>query len=115
MLRALFVALLCVSLLPLFGCTEGASLGERVGNSCRDDMDCARGSFCLTGRDFPDGMCTHDCDFDRDCPSYARCVEDEGGVCLLECDVDRDCPARYECQSRDREDGPGRVEVCRGD
>ncbi|MGM0555030.1 MAG: hypothetical protein ACQEVA_01500 [Myxococcota bacterium] len=114
MLRTLLIALLCFSLLPLLGCTDG-SLGERVGNSCRDDVDCARGSFCLTGGDYPDGMCTTRCDFDRDCPSFARCVEDNGGICLLECDVDRDCPARYECKSLEREDGPGNVDVCRGD
>lgn len=115
MLRTFLVSAAFLTLLMAFGCTEGAGLGESVGNSCSDDRDCARGSFCLREGRYPDGFCTQDCRDDRDCPTYARCVEDEGGVCLLECDGDRDCPARYECDSRDREGSPGRTEVCRGD
>lgn len=115
MWRTLLVATIYFTLISLTGCTIGSELGERVGNSCRDDLDCAPGSECLRGGDFPDGMCSHDCNDDRDCPEYARCIDTQGGVCLLACDTDGDCPSRYECKSRDREGHGGRANICLGD
>ena len=115
MFRALLVlAAIAMIALPLSGCTEGR-LGEHVGNSCDSDLDCAPRSDCLEGGDFPGGMCSHRCDFDGDCPDYARCVDVSGGHCLLECDDDRDCPADYECKLREREGHGGRTGVCLGD
>lgn len=85
--------------------------GEReVGGECDRHADCNQ--RCLTGSEFPDGMCTVSCDDDYDCPSDASCVSRRDGVCLLMCD--RDCPGGYECDSESRRGHGGRTDVCIG-
>jgi hypothetical protein len=114
-MKRIVLILVCLGFLLAMGCTEGSSLGARVGNSCDADRDCAPGSDCLRGGDFPGGFCTHECDSDRDCPDYASCVGVEGGVCLISCVDHRDCPPDYECDDRSREGHPGRTRVCLGE
>lgn len=81
-----------------------------VGGDCSDDEDCEQ--TCLTGDDWPGGMCTLSCDDDADCPDYSYCIETERGVCLMDCYEDDDCPAGYECEDEKREGHRGEAYVC---
>ena len=81
-----------------------------VGGGCFDNEGCEE--RCLTGSDWPGGMCTLDCDSDSDCPDASNCIAKERGVCLMECGEDDDCPSGYECDDEDREGHAGKVYVC---
>lgn len=100
----LVLAALVVSL--VLGC------GDDIGAECRQHSDCD--DRCVTGREFPDGMCTRTCDSDNDCPSGTSCVDERDGICLLRCEADRDCPGGYECDEERRRGDSGEVEVCIG-
>jgi len=100
----------------IFGISCNSDIGQDgalVGGSCRDSRDCER--ECVTGGDFPDGMCTVYCRDDRDCPPQTACIDKKGGVCALYCDRDSDCRRRYECSNVRRRGGPSSVPVCIGD
>lgn len=84
-----------------------------VGGTCTDNEDCQE--KCLTGGDWPGGMCTVSCSDDRDCPDLSYCIEEERGVCLMDCMEDDDCPSGYECEDEDREGHRGKAYVCVGD
>lgn len=84
--------------------------GDLVGGSCRDSGNCA--DICLSGGDWPEGMCSVACRDDFDCPSETACIDDEGGVCLLLCDFDTDCRRGYECDDESRRGHPGNATVC---
>lgn len=90
-----------------------AGCGGDIGSECRQNADCSE--RCLTGSEFPDGMCTVSCDDDYDCPGGTVCVEKRDGVCLLECERSRDCPGGYECDDKDRRGSGGKADVCIGD
>ena len=81
-----------------------------VGGGCFEDEACEE--ICMTGSDWPGGMCTLDCDDDRDCPDLSYCVAFERGICLLDCIEDEDCPIGYECDDEDRHGHRGEVYVC---
>lgn len=98
------------SLGALLGFVIGCHDPGVVGGECRDDRDCAE--QCVKGNKFPDGTCTVSCRDDRDCPSFAACVEDEGGICLPMCEHDSECRDRYDCKDRDREGADGKIGVC---
>jgi len=109
--------LLLLSGLALVGChADVGPTGLTVGASCRDQFDCAAGSFCLQDRGFPDGTCTQNCGSDGDCPGDSRCVEVHGGVCLLPCDDADPCTRTgYACQQLMSHGGAGdTVGVCSG-
>lgn len=93
----------------------GCGPNDRVaGGECDRDRDCASGSICATGGDFPGGMCTLECDRNSDCPNEMSCIDEEGGVCLFWCDSDRDCFGGYECESEQLRHRNGREDVCIG-
>lgn len=89
-----------------FGC------GDDIGAECSQHADCDE--RCVTGGDFPGGMCTLSCDGDPDCPSGTSCVAEEDGICLLQCEADRDCPGGYECDDVRRRGSGGEAQVCIG-
>jgi len=92
--------------LTLTACGPVGPGSRVVGGPCRDDVDCARGGVCLTGRDYPDGMCALQCRDSRDCPRSAECADRSGGVCLQLCDVDADCRGGYACKNKKVKHGP---------
>ena len=106
-LSALVVLLTCLVL----GCGVGND-GDVVGGPCRDDTDCASGSFCLAEKDFPGGTCTVRCGSHDDCPSDTRCVEEDNGVCLLECYEPEECRGGYTCKGKKNQSGGGESLVC---
>lgn len=91
----------------------GVGCGGDVGEACAQHADCSE--RCVTGRHFPDGMCTNSCDDYRDCPGGTSCIDRRDGICMLECENDRDCPGGYECEDQDRHGEGGRERVCIGD
>jgi len=84
MLRNSLVGL--VFLFAAVGCGNGVGNdGAAVGGSCTVSSDCEQLSRCLTGVDWPGGMCTLSCDTTADCAEGSVCVESEGGVCVVDC------------------------------
>ena len=81
-----------------------------VGGGCFENDGCEE--LCMTGSDWPGGMCTVECDDDRDCPDLSYCVAIERGICLMDCIVDEDCPSGYTCDDIDREGHRGEIYVC---
>ena len=62
----------------------------QVGARCTSANDCT--DRCLPpGPDFPGGMCSRDCNADRECPTDTLCAPVETGVCLYSCRDDGDC------------------------
>ncbi len=107
--RMLIVVVFALGLMMQAGCG-----GERtVGGACDSDADC--NERCLTGSDFPGGMCTVACRDDVDCPGGTDCIDKKGGVCLPVCDEHRDCFGGYRCKSEDRRGAGGKSRVCIGD
>jgi hypothetical protein len=98
----------------LIGCGGGGvgNDGDVVGGPCSSNADCARGSECATGGDFPGGTCTVRCVDDRDCPGGTACIDESGGICLLLCDFDTDCRIGYECDDQSRRGHSGSATVC---
>ena len=97
------------------GC-GGEEVGEdsaTVGGACSSDRDCKE--VCLTGSDWPGGMCSLRCDSDDDCPYGSHCIDTERGVCMMACRSDDDCPGGYECDDEDRRGHSGKIHVCEGD
>jgi hypothetical protein len=82
-----------------------------VGGPCAGNVDCAGGSYCQHGGDFPDGLCTYPCSFHDDCPLGARCMRKEGGICMVECSADAHCRGGYKCKDVDNQEG-GKSLVC---
>ena len=110
-MRILMALLLTVFSMSCGGDSVGVT-GEVVGGACVLHQDCAPGSTCLTGGDFPGGTCSVPCDSDLDCPVSSVCIKKDGGYCLLTCDSHLDCRAGYICDVRDREGGGGKALVC---
>lgn len=107
------IAMLVVFCLLLVGCS--GSDARVTGAECANDRDCASGSICLTGSDYPDGLCTVECDRNTDCPRDMACIDEEGGVCLFWCEDDRDCPGGWECERERLRERDDRESVCIGD
>jgi hypothetical protein len=102
--------------LGLLACTTNVGPdGRAIGGPCVDELDCAAGSYCLLGIEYPGGHCTTNCRQDADCRGGALCVEEEAGVCLLPCTVDEDCAREgYVCRERVQRGAVGTVGVCLG-
>lgn len=105
--------LLCIAL----GACTSSEVSRTLGARCESKSDCD--DRCLSGPDYPGGMCTLTCEDDGDCPGSARCIDEEGGVCLYDCEIDPDCEflgVGWECKQRKlREDDQREALVCRGD
>jgi len=89
--------------------------GTSVGGPCAGDDDCASGSRCETGGDFPGGMCLRTCAADDDCPDGSACISEKGGICLPKCTSGTDCRSGYECADEGRKEAEGKVSVCSKD
>ena len=98
-----------------FGCSS-SDVSRSLGAQCERRSDCDE--RCLRGDDYPDGMCTTSCETDRDCPSEAQCVDEEGGVCMYGCQERAQCEflgAAWDCIAKSpREDDVEDVLVCFG-
>lgn len=101
-------------MLSLSACGDPVSEdSSTVGGPCTSNDDCKE--ICLTGSDWPGGMCTLSCRDDADCPGGSACIDEERGVCLMECRGDEDCPSGYECDDEDRKGHRGKIHVCMED
>ncbi|MBL4636563.1 MAG: hypothetical protein JKY56_22115 [Kofleriaceae bacterium] len=100
----------------LFGCSSSA-VSRELGAQCNDNSDCD--DRCVSGADYPDGLCTVSCGSDRECPGGARCIDKEGGICLFSCTDTADCEflgQGWKCKSKDlRSDDQMEVMVCFGE
>ncbi len=100
-------------MLTLAACGDDAGIDSPdVGGRCAGNVDCATDSYCESGSDFPDGMCTRSCGNIDDCPVGSSCMSKEGGICMLECGADADCRGGYKCKDQDRREG-GKALVCK--
>lgn len=97
-------------LLPLAACDTS----NFVGASCANDLDCAEFMTCLTGPDYPGGMCTTACETTPECPTGSWCSKDDG-VCLPECEADDDCRPGYVCDALAVDGDPDPRSVCVAD
>lgn len=104
------------AVLLLTGCGDDTPAvgvtGVVVGGACALHQDCAAGSVCLAGGDFPDGTCSVPCNSDGDCPGGTACVDKDGDYCLLACQYSTDCRPGYTCKARDRVGISGQALVC---
>lgn len=72
---------------------------------CFPEDDCVEITVSSGGRTVTDGMCTHGCFDDRDCPIgvgsglVGGCYEVGGAsaLCYERCDFDSDCPLGFAC------------------
>lgn len=97
----------------LVGC-QSSDVSRTLGARCDSNSDCDQ--KCLTGGNWPGGLCTVVCDMNNLCPSGAACIAESGGVCAYSCAMDRDCVflgAGYTCQLVDSLGGT-KVSACRG-
>ena len=124
MCRTFPLASLTIAFVVLAACGDDVSSGgsadgigndgEVVGGPCDAESACASGSECITGGDFPGGMCTVSCSADADCPEGTYCISNEGGICMLPCDSKADCREGFQCEGKSKEDGAGEKKVCNG-
>ena len=109
MMRHLWFAAL---LLPLASSGCGGTPTEVVGGPCAP-QSCAPGSLCLTGADFPGGMCVVACSTaNPSCPEGSVCVEEEGKNCLPSCSAPQNCRPGYTCKGKKNVVGGGESLVC---
>jgi hypothetical protein len=86
--------------------------GDVVGGPCATSNQCAGGSECQTGGDFPGGTCTVPCLTQSQCPSGTVCIDKGGGMCLLPCQTVQDCRGGYKCKLHKRKDKSDEALVC---
>ena len=65
------------------------------GGFCEEELDCRPGTTCCTTDNCGGGMCTVECEDDRDCPIGMLCEHD---VCFYTCESDRDCAEGMSCE-----------------
>ena len=97
-------------------CTTAGVDDTCVGGPCFEQDQCQE--LCVVGDDFPGGMCSLSCGNDSMCASGTSCVDtpsDQGFLCLLDCTDASDCRDQYACESLDRAETSGQVQVCVGD
>ncbi|MCA9521601.1 MAG: hypothetical protein KC609_11540 [Myxococcales bacterium] len=87
--------------------------GTLVGGPCTTTADCSQ--RCLTGGDYPEGMCTVSCTTDADCPGGSNCIEKDDGVCLQTCNLPSDCRGGYNCKGKKNKASGGESLVCTKD
>jgi hypothetical protein len=100
--------------LALVAC-QSSDVSRKLGARCDTNSECAQ--TCLSGGDWPGGFCSISCDTDANCPSDARCIDENGGVCAFACAADPDCTflgAGYTCKAVDTHPQGTQVTVCRG-
>lgn len=106
-----------VVVLVLFAACGGGGVSREIGARCDTARDCD--DRCLPpSDDFPDGLCTLDCQSSDECPDDTRCVDKESGVCLFTCNFTADCGflgPQWECKEQnERQDPNQKVKVCVG-
>jgi len=96
-----------LGVLLLWGCGDGGLASNTcrlrpdlcsggAGSFCDRDDDCALSLFCCTEKaNCGGGMCTAQCDGDRDCPASMLC---EHNMCFYACESDRDCAEDMSCE-----------------
>ncbi len=90
----------------------GGTPADVMGGPCTV-QSCAPGSHCLTGADFPDGMCVIACSVaNPSCPEASVCVEEEGQNCLPSCSSPQNCRLGYTCKGKKNVVGGGESLVC---
>src|SRR5690349_20484536 len=99
-----FLALLAGVTLGAAACGNGGVVSRTLGARCDLAAECDE--RCLSGTEYPGGLCSITCDSSNACPDGALCVDDgaQSGVCLYQCGVDPDCAflgAGWRCQQRD--------------
>ena len=97
------------------GCGVSSDVSRKLGARCDNKDQCDE--RCLTGAQYPDGLCSVSCDRDSDCPAGASCADLEGGVCLFACRRADECTflgTGWQCLSQpERGANPGdQVMVC---
>lgn len=104
------------AVLVVTACGGGHTVDRLLGAKCDADTDCDE--RCLgPNAEYPEGLCSYQCDTDRDCPGDAWCIETNSGVCLFACGDDIDCDflgRDWVCRDRDRRGAGGKERVCVG-
>lgn len=107
---------LCLLVAALAACSS-SEVSRELGAQCNDKSECD--NRCLSGPEFPDGLCTNSCEKDLDCSSSTACIDKEGGVCLYRCSSAAECEflgAGWKCDTKDLREFDGQeVSVCIGD
>jgi hypothetical protein len=113
--KRLRLAAVLLALALATACGVSAGVSRQLG--ARRDHNAECDDRCLTGGQFPDGLCSLDCEQDDDCPDGSACADLEGGVCLFSCQADPDCDflgAGWRCHDQPERGGGGPVSVCIG-
>lgn len=110
-MRCLIVALV------LSAACGSNDVSREIGARCDTASDCD--DRCLPpSNDFPDGLCTLDCQSNGECPTDTFCVDKESGVCLFTCNFNVDCAflgPQWQCKEQnERQDQNRKVLVCIG-
>jgi hypothetical protein len=103
--------------MALAACGSDGSSDQDFRTGCTVDGQCATGR-CLTGGNFPGGLCTRACSSSAGCPSGWSCISNSSGVCMRNCATNVDCASlgtQYECNAESLEGSSGgQQRVCRG-
>ena len=99
--------------LAIAACGDSAGAdGAVVGGQCDSALDCAAGSDCLDGGDFPAGTCAPPCSGHQQCPDGSLCIDKKGGVCLVACASHTECRPGYLCDDKKNKSGGGESFIC---
>lgn len=101
-----FITAMLIAMIGPTGCGGGASSDKcrlypedcrgAAGTLCNDDRDCNGGLECCTdNNNCGGGMCTFECQDDRDCPIDMLCQHD---LCFYACNSDDDCADSMSCE-----------------
>lgn len=95
---------------------DSSDVSRAFGARCDDRSECDE--RCLTGANFPGGLCSLSCERTAECSADTACVDREGGVCLARCKVAEDCSflgTGWDCmETAPRQSGETIVKVCVG-
>jgi hypothetical protein len=103
-----------LALAAIAACSS-SDVSREFGAECTQNADCD--DHCLSGSDWPDGLCTTTCDTDSDCPDIAHCIAEDGGSCAFSCGSDGDCSflgSGYGCFPVPAQGSSAQVDVCTG-
>ena len=103
--------------LVLAAACGGDGVSREIGARCDSARDCDDRCLPPSG-DFPDGLCTLDCQNPDECPLDTTCIDKESGVCLFTCNFTADCGflgPGWDCKEQnERQDQSRKVKVCIG-
>ena len=105
-----------VALVLFAGCSS-SDVSREIGARCDSARECDDRCLPPSG-DFPDGLCTRDCQSSGECPDDTDCIDKDNGVCLFTCSFDQDCSflgMGWECRELNvRGTAAGKVKACIG-